>query len=225
VKRGLLQAILFVLMIPALIHAQRATKPQANQPVRFDLPADRTVNGFTYSLDGALSYRGKAFKPGVKADSRYVPSLNIFLWQSKGLAGVIVNDGLSPNSSFILNLNNFSSISMENNAATDLLLSPSQKYVLVFRENEGAGFASVDLNTKRVLNGDSLGPRNKIWRIKSKFTWATNSDVLNFVVNEHCNSYDDPNCRGNQVDRVVAKYEVSLDAATLRLSSRRINSR
>jgi hypothetical protein len=172
-----------------------------------------------------LSYRGKAFKPGVKADSRYVPSLNIFLWQSKGLAGVIVNDGLSPNSSFILNLNNFSSISMENNAATDLLLSPSQKYVLVFRENEGAGFASVDLNTKRVLNGDSLGPRNKIWRIKSKFTWATNSDVLNFVVNEHCNSYDDPNCRGNQVDRVVAKYEVSLDAATLRLSSRRINSR
>lgn len=131
-KRGLLQAILFALMIPALIHAQRATKPQANQPVRFDLPADRTVNGFTYSLDGALSYRGKAFKPGVKADSRYVPSLNIFLWQSKGLAGVIVNDGLSPNSSFILNLNNFSSISMENNAATDLLLKSISKICFGF---------------------------------------------------------------------------------------------
>lgn len=225
VKRRLVEAILFVLMIPALIYAQQATKSQANQLLKFDVPAGRTVNGFRYSSDGSVLYRSKAFKPNVKADPRFVPALNVFLWESKGLAGVIVNDGSSPNSSFILDLNNYSSISMANNSATDLLLSPSQRYVLVFCENEGAGFARVDLVTKRVLNGDSLGPANKIWRIKSKFTWVGNSDVLRFVVDEHCNSYDDPNCSGNQVDRVLAKYEVSLDAATLKLSSRRINSR
>lgn len=208
--------VLLVLIVPSLICAQKLRNPQKNRMLTFDVALGRTVNGFTYSNDGTLSYRGCSFRPVVKADSRYVPNLKILYWPSRNLAGVIVSDGLSPNTSFVLDLNDSSSVFMENNAATQMFLSPSQRYVVILGEYEGAGFTSVDLNTKRVVSGGSIGPENRIWSIKSGPQWVGNSDVLQIIVNEYCNSYDDPNCTGNRMKTTRAKYDVRIDAATLK---------
>jgi len=95
--------------------------------------------------------------------------------------------------------------------------------MVVFCSYEGERFIRVDLNTKQVLWGDFLGSGDKTWEIRNNPRWLGDSDVLVFNVEEYCDPYGFSDTCVDEPTPVI--YEVHLDAATLKLSARRIRSR
>lgn len=104
--------LFLILIVPSTFYPQRVKKPQRNQVLKFDVPVGRTVRGFTYSREGRLSYRGESFRPSVAVNSSDVTKFSVFFFHSKNLAGVIAMDVDGQNKSFLLDLNDFSSLPM-----------------------------------------------------------------------------------------------------------------
>jgi hypothetical protein len=221
--------LFLILIVPSTFYPQRVKKPQRNQVLKFDVPLGRTVRGFTYSREGRLSYRSESFRPSVAVNSNDVTKFSVFFFHSKNLAGVIAMDVDGQNKSFLLDLNDFSSLPMQENdswnAAAEILLSPSQRYMLVLCGYEGNRLISVDLNTRRLLDRPVRSPRwpDKLWFIKDDPRWVGNTDVLSFRVKETCNVYDNPGCDENRKNRASVMYAVRLDVATMKFSSRRVS--
>jgi hypothetical protein len=106
-------------------------------------------------------------------------------------------------------------------AAQRVFWSPSQKYVVVLCAYEGERFISIDLTTKRLLDGNLMGHDGKMWHVSDEPRWIPDTDVLVFGVNEHCNPYQDRACTDQRMNVVLGRLEVRLDASTLRLTPKR----
>ena len=195
--------------------------------VEFEIPLGSTVNSFNYSNGGVLTYNGRNFSPSVTANARDVHRFKISLLRSSGLAGAISVDVDGQNKLFLLNTNNLSSTPMQLpgqwNAAQRVFWSPSRKYMVALCSYEGQRFIGMDLNAISMVEGEFLGRGGRTWTISSEPRWLENSDVLIFNVGEYCNPYDD-SCTGAQINKLLATYEVRLDAATLALSPKMINT-
>ncbi|MHA2642999.1 MAG: hypothetical protein V2G41_10170 [bacterium JZ-2024 1] len=192
--------------------------------VEFEVPRGRTVNGFTFTREGILTYSGRRFSPNV-AGFGGEERVAISFLRSRGLAGAILMDPDGQNRSFLLDVNTMSSTPSSDgwDAAQKIFWSPSRRYMVVFCSYEGERFIRVDLNTKQVLWGDFLGSGDKTWEIRNNPRWLGDSDVLVFNVEEYCDPYGFSDTCVDEPTPVI--YEVHLDAATLKLSARRIRSR
>lgn len=104
-------------------------------------------------------------------------------------------------------------------AAQKIFWSPSGRYMLTLCAYEGYRFISIDLQTKDIVEGGFLGREGKLWGITDEPHWITGTDVLSFTVAETCNPYNEPNC---DAQRVVAKYSISLNPATLKTTGKKI---
>ncbi len=194
---------------------------EAPDVTEFEVPLGKTVNSLTYAQSGNLMYQEKTFRPSVTANINDVQKFKISILKSKNLAAVIAEDLDNKHKLFLIDLSKGTSIQIPPegiSAAVKIYWSPSQRYMVALCSYEGEWFISIDLNTKKIINGDFLGVPNKIWRIKDKPRWIGTSDMLGFTVDEICNYYDNPDCG----DKVLATYEIRLDAATLKIQSRQV---
>jgi hypothetical protein len=183
----------------------------------------KTLDNFAFSQSGLLSYKGKPFNPAVRVKPDSVQSFRISLHQSKGLAGAIAEDADGQNSAYLLDLGTQTATPLQKagtwSGAQQVFWSPSGRYMLVLCAYEGQRFLGVNLQTKKVVEGDFLGPKGKLWAITDAPWWTKGADTLMFTVNETCSPYDDTPC---DPERVLAKYTVSLDPATLKASAQKV---
>jgi hypothetical protein len=105
-------------------------------------------------------------------------------------------------------------------AAQRVFWSPSGQYMLALCAYEGQRFVGASLKTKKVVEGDFLGREGKRWVITDEPQWNESSDTLTFTVDETCNPYNEDNC---DPERVLATYKASLDPATLKITTNKIN--
>jgi hypothetical protein len=191
----------------------------------FEVHQGNTLNGFTYSSNGTLTYSQKSFSPGVSVNTEHVSAFKVSFLKQRNMAAAIAIDSYGHNKLFLLDLNDYSSTPMQEegswSAAQEVFWSPSQRYMVAFCSYEGERFEGFDLNTKRIISSGFMGPDDRIWRISKTPHWLENKDVLVFNVNEHCNYYDDP-C---DPENILAAYEIRLNAASLRYSYTRISTR
>ena len=184
------------------------------------IPLGKTVSEFTFSQSGTLSYKGKPFNPAVKVKPDSVQSFRISLNKDKERAGAIAEDLDGQNSLYLLELDTHSATPLQKpgtwSAAQQVFWSPSGRYMLALCTYEGQRFIGIDLKTKQVTEGDFLGSEGKLWRISDEPRWAKDADILTFTVEETCSPYDDPNC---DPERVLARYSISLDPATLKATA------
>ena len=210
------------LLTPTKNSFNAVSLPQTSEIYNFDVPLGRTESNFIYANNGSLRYRGKNFSPTVTVNTSDVSRFKVSLLKSKNLAAAISVDGDGQNKLFLLNLSSFTSTPLQRqgmwNAAQEVFWSPSQKYMVALCAYEGERFIRIDLNTKQILEGDFLKKGNKVLSIKDNPRWIPNTDTLTFFVNETCNPYEDPNCTGDRINKVLAIYEIGIDAATLKLS-------
>jgi hypothetical protein len=190
----------------------------AKDIIEFEVPLGKTVNGFTYSQNGELLFQGKSFHSTIKANTSDVPKFKISILRSENIAAAIAMDCDGKNLLFSIDLSRVTSQPMQASdtasAALKIFWSPSKKYMLALCSYEGERFISLDLNNKRSINGDFIGPfSDRIWRIKDNPQWMGQTDVLGFTVDEICNYYDNPNCDG----KVLAAYKVRLEASSLEI--------
>lgn len=201
-------------------------KGTAREIVEFDIPLGSTVNDFTYTSSGDLLYQQKPFSPKVSVSPNDVSAFKISFLKSRNMSAAISIDGDGHNKLFLLDMSNYSSTAMQEpdmaSAAQKVFWSPSQKYMVALCSYEGERFIGINLSTKRLTEGDFLGPSDKMWRISNDPYWLENTDVLVFNVTEHCNPYDDANCNSS---KVLAAYEIRLDPASIKYSSKRTDRR
>jgi hypothetical protein len=74
--------LLAIVATPSLVHAQAAD---------FEVTGGASLNGFTYTQQGALQYRGRAFSPAVTANPRDVARFRIPRSPSSPLAAAIAS--------------------------------------------------------------------------------------------------------------------------------------
>jgi hypothetical protein len=183
------------------------------------VPLGQTVSGFTFSKEGVLTYKGKPFEPAVQASPDSVQKFRISLNREKRLAGAISEDVDGLSRLFLLDLADRSSIHLpegvEWTGAQKIFWSPSGRYLLAFFFYEEQFFVRIDLRTKEVKQGDVLNR----WTLTSEPRWAKGTEALRFTVNETCSPLEDDKCNP---ERVLARYSVSLDPATLKTTSRKL---
>jgi hypothetical protein len=222
--------LLAIVATPSLVHAQGAD---------FELTGGASLNGFTYTQQGALQYRGRAFSPAVTANP-YVARFRISRSPSSPLAVAIADGAYGDNRLYLLDTETFVSRREINCTPQRMLLSPSQRYMVVHCLYSHDSFVSIDLQSRRVLIGNHLGwepavvdPNDwnapsgkKIWRLASEPQWMGSTDVLTFGVDEYCTPGTSRSCTDQAASTATASYEVRLDAATLqvRATARRPNS-
>ncbi len=217
-----LVSLVLLLLFPDFALAQTKQTEKGEPVTELTVPVGKTVEGFTFSQSGTLSYKGKAFNPAVKVKVESVQSFRISLRNDKGLAGAIAEDGDGQNSLYALDLDAHSATPLQKagtwNGAQRVFWSPSGRYMLALCAYEGQRFVGIDLQTKKVVEGDFLGPEGKLWGITDEPRWSKGPESLMFTVAETCSPFDAPDC---DAERVIAKYSVSLDPATLKLTTKR----
>jgi len=195
------------------------------QVTEVTVPIGKTSDGFSFSTAGALSYKGKPFNPAVQVKAESVQSFRISLRGDKGFAGAIAEDGDGQNSAYLLNLGSQTATPLQKagtwSAAQQLFWSPSGRYMLALCSSEGQRFIGVNLQTEKVIDGDFLGPKGKLWTLTDTPRWPKGSDKLVFTVNETCNPFDASNC---DPEKVLARYTVSLDPATLKTTAQKVTA-
>jgi len=222
-RRKPMVPLLLLTLLPLVstqAYAQAKTEMQGDSATaELTVPIGKTLNNFAFSQSGFLSYKGKPFSPTVKVKPGSVQSFRISLRKSAGLAGAIAEDADGQNSAYLLDLGTQTATPLQktgmSSGAQQLFWSPSGRYMIVLCAYEGQRFIGVDLQTKKVVEGDFLGPKGKLWAITGAPWWANGADTLMFTVNETCSPYDDAPC---DPERILAKYTVLLDPATLRTS-------
>jgi hypothetical protein len=192
----------------------KMNKQTASDILEFEVSIGKTANGFIYSNNGELLFKGKPFRPAIKANINYVKKFKLSILKSKNIAAAIAMDVDGKNSLFVLDLNKGLSLPLQKYGcpAADIFWSPSQKYMLALCAYEGERFISLDIQNNKIINGEFLGSSHKIWRIQDHPKWIQQKDILEFTVNEICNYYDNPGCD----DKVLATYKVLLKASSLK---------
>jgi hypothetical protein len=187
------------------------------------VPLGATESEFTFSKTGTLTYKGKPFNPAVEVKPDSVHTFRIYSSKTKGFAGAIAEDVDGQNSAFLLDLESLLSTPLQKagkwSGAQKVFWSPSGRYMLTLCTYEGQRFIGIDLKTKNVVEGEFLGRAGKLWGISDEPHWTTGADILTFTVDETCNPYNEPKCDAN---RIIAKYSVSLNPATLKSMSRKL---
>jgi hypothetical protein len=213
--------LLAIVATPSLVHAQGAD---------FEVTGGASLNGFTYTQQGALQYRGRAFSPAVTAHP-HVARFRITRSPSSPLAAAIAVDADGANVLYLLDTETFVSRREILCTPQRTLLSPSQRHMVVHCSYSGDSFVSIDLQSRRVLIGNHLGwepavvdPNElkravgtKIWRLTSEPQWMGSTDVLTFSVDEYCTRGTSRSCTDQAAITATASYEVRLDAATLQV--------
>jgi hypothetical protein len=219
----LLLASLLLLSRHAYLQAEAETHGSGSTVVDLSVPIGKTVDNFTFSKNGLLSYKEKYFNPAIKVRPDSVQSFKISLLKDKGLAGAIAEDGDGQNSAYLLDLGAQTATPLQKSGtwsgAQKIFWSPSGRYMLALCSYEGQRFIGVDLQTKKVVEGDFLGSKGKLWAITDEPHWIKDTDTLTFTVNETCNPFDEPNCNS---ERVLAKYAVSLNPATVKATTQKV---
>jgi hypothetical protein len=213
--------LLAIVATPSLVHAQGAD---------FEVTGGASLNGFTYTQQGALQYRGRAFSPAVTANPHNVARFSISRSPSSPLAVAISYGPYGDNRLYLLDTETFESRREIHCTPQRTLLSPSQRYMVVHCLYSFDSFVSIDLQSRRVLIGNRLGREpavvdpneervsgTKIWRLASEPKWMGSTDVLTFSVDEYCTpGYSGP-CTGQAAITATESYEARLDAATLQV--------
>jgi hypothetical protein len=216
------RVVLLAVAIYALLASDRAFaegKPAVSRSsspaAELSVPLGQTAGGFTFSKDGSLSYKGKPFEPAVKVSPESVQKFRISLNRVRSLAGAISEDSDGLSRLFLLDLAARSSTGLprgvEWTGAQKIFWSPSGRYLVAYFSYEEEFFVGIDLRTKKVKRGD-LGPRGRLWRLTNEPQWSKEGSALWFTVNETCDPYEETKCDS---ERVLARYSVSLDPATL----------
>lgn len=223
------KAVLFCLTLLLLLSVQATaqtaeTRSQGESPsLELTVPLGKTAGDFTFAKSGVLSYKGKAFNPAVKVRADSIQSFRISLSGNKHWAGAIAEDVDGQNSIYLLELDTLAATPLQQagmwSGAQQVFWSPSGRYMLALCAYEGQRFIGVDLKTKKVIEGDSLGREGKLWAITDEPRWGKGSDSLTFTVDETCNPYDEADC---DPERVLATYSASLDPATLKITTKKI---
>jgi hypothetical protein len=214
-----------LLLLAAQVNAQtEEAKAQGRLALpEITVPLGKTVGDFTFSKGGTLSYRGKSFNPVVQVRAEYIPSFRISMSRDGQLAGAIAEDVDGQNSLYLLDLRTLVATPFQkprmSSAAQQVFWSPSGRYMLALCAYEGQRFVGADLKTKKVVEGDFLGGRDKRWVITDEPLWEKKSDLLMFTVNETCDPYEERDC---DPERVLATYKASLDPATLKITTKKI---
>jgi hypothetical protein len=221
---SMLPGILWLALAGCLLAQAGTAGAKGGSPaVELTVPLGQSVSGFTFSKTGSLTYRGKPFSPAVAVRANSVSAFKIDFRKDNRFAGAISEDGDGQNSAFLLDLSSLVSTPLQQagkwSAAQKLFWSPSGRYMLALCSYEGQRFISVDLQTKKVVEGDFLGRKETLWGIVDEPRWTERPEALAFTVNETCNAYDGANC---DPERVIARYSVSLDPATLKATSRKM---
>lgn len=201
-----------------------STYSQGNKATEFKVLRGKTVNGFSFSRNGVLTYNKKRFSPSVTV-SKDITKFEISMLMQKKLAGAIavdVNVNL-PKELFFLDTAKMTATPMQNgdSAAIKIYWSPSQKYMVALCAHEGALFVRIDTKTKSVDDkfiDKPGGSETTMWRIDNEPRWSGNKDILVFNVDEICNFYDYDCGEG----KVLARYKVNLNITTLRISYSRL---
>jgi len=187
------------------------------------VPLGKTAGNFTFSKGGALSYKGKSFNPAVQVKAENIQSFRISMSRDGKMAGAIAEDVDGQNSLYLLDLGTLTSTPLQKpgtwSAAQRVFWSPSGRHMLALCAYEGQRFIGANLNTKKIVEGDFLGREGKRWVITDEPQWDKGSDSLRFTVNETCDPYNEDDC---DPERVLATYKASLDPATLKITTKRI---
>ena len=204
--------------------------PERRQPENkvdeFTVNRGETSNGFRLALNGALTYEGKTFTPRITVNKSIANFTISFL--NKKWAGGIANDQYGQHLSYFLDTTKMTATPMQKpgswNAAVKILWSPSQRYMVALCAYEGDSFVRIDTKTKNVRDvgisyTEPASNYETMLRIIDEPRWSRNSDVLLFNVAKYCNPYEGSCGEGNRnVNRVLARFGVTLDVATLRIS-------
>lgn len=198
---------------------------QGSKATEFKVSRGKTVSGFSFSRNGALTYNKKRFSPSVTVRID-VTEFAISMLTQKKWAGAIAVDGDGQNQSFFLDTAKMTATPMQErgewNAAQKIYWSPSQRYMVALCAYEGNSFVRIDTKTKSVRHTFLSKPDESeatMWRIDNEPRWSGNKDILVFNVAEYCNPYDGY-CGENSrnVNKVLARYKVNLNITTLRIS-------
>ncbi len=217
--------IIFALLALAFCFPLYAQGTDADE---FTVGLGKTVNGFNFSRKGALTYNGKRFTPALTVNVKNITEFKISMLEQKKWAGAIAVDGDGQNTLFFLDLAKMTSTPMQKrgswNAAQKIYWSPSQKYMVALCAYEGESFVRIDTKTKSVrdVGVSYTEPGNNyetMLRITDEPRWSGNKDILVFNVNKYCNPYEGNCGEGNRnVNRVLARYKISLNIATLKMT-------
>ena len=150
----------------------------------------------------------------------YIQAFKISRFENKQIAAAIGISGYGKHSLYLLNMNNWTSRRInQGTSASKVFWSPSDQYLVVLCSYEGNWFININLTNGNVIDNCYLqNPKNKdLWRLDGEPSWIDGTDKLRFGVKEFCN-YDNRDCRGPDGNKVLAVYDVRLDAATLNIS-------
>src|SRR5215203_676983 len=93
-----------LLLLSSHAYARAKTEAQGSTITELTVPIGKTVDNFTFSKSGLLSYKGKSFSPAIKVRPDWVQTFRIALRRDRGLAGAIAEDGDGQNSVYLLDL-------------------------------------------------------------------------------------------------------------------------
>ncbi len=228
------------------------TLPLAPPPVspstsgnRFVVKLGQTINDFSFLESGELQYKGRPFNPPISLKSQfeyitkefkkdyktyYEWKFSISIHPQGNYAGVITVDQDGKDGLTLVNLNTLSAkeCNMESGmpawGVQNIFWSPSGKYMIGQCKYEGEWFVRADLGAERFKAIERLGNGDKMWGIKSEPTWANSNDVLVFNIDEFYDPYAAMETgRTKDLDKILAKYEVQLNAGDLKIIAKRID--
>jgi hypothetical protein len=192
------------------------------QEQEFEIPLGKSTYGFSYSNYGELTFNGIKFTPNVISSTTNVPKFKISFLDTEQIAGAIAMDIDGQNYLFFLDLSTMTAVAMQEtkswNAAREIYWSPSRKYMVAWCAYEGEFFIRIDTESKEILTNALKSDSNQetMWQVDNEPRWSGNEDIMIFNVAEYCNPFV-IDC-GDAFDKVLSKFKVSLDAATLRIS-------
>lgn len=187
------------------------------------VPIGRTEGGFTFTSDGSLLYHQKQFQPAFTVRTDSVRSFRISLRDDGKFAGAIAEDSDGQNSAFVLDLTGLSAIPLQPagkwSGVQRVFWSPSGKHLVALCSYEGQRLMGVNLESRKVSDGEFLGGSGHLGVIEDEPSWYREEDVLLFILAETCDPYDAPEC---DASKVLARYLVMVDPETLSMNRTRL---